>query len=248
MNYYPFHIGDFNNATRHLTRIERSVYRDLLDLYYDTESAIPESLDDIARRILVRSKPERAALGLVLSEFFTLIDGLYRNKRADEEIAKYRVKSELASLAGKASATSRRNRAKTSVERPLNERATNQEPETKNQNQVIPPTPPAGGKGFDWFADLPAGLDCSEFRAAWTNWVAYRKSIKRPLTLASAPAAFKKALEVGVPAAIKGFETSMANGWQAAFPTSPTTPQKPDHRAEKRSREYPENIVIPDFI
>ncbi len=78
--------------------------------------------------------------------------------------------------------------------------------------------------------------------------VAYRKSIKRPLTLASAPAAFKKALEVGVPAAIKGFETSMTNGWQAAFPTSPTTPQKPDHRAEKRSREYPENIVIPDFI
>jgi len=91
-------------------------------------------------------------------------------------------------------------------------------------------------------------LDCPEFRAAWTNWVAYRKSIKRPLTLASAPAAFKKALEVGVSAAIKGFETSMANGWQAAFPTSPTTTQKLDHRAEKRSREFPENIVVPDLI
>lgn len=248
MNYYPFHIGDFNNATRHLTRIERSVYRDLLDLYYDTESAIPQSLDDIARRILVRSKPERAALELVLSEFFTLIDGAYRNKRADEEIAKYRAKSELASVAGKASARSRRNRATTSVERPLNERSTNQEPITNNQNQVIPPNPPMGGKGVNWFNDLPAGLDCPEFRTAWTKWVDYRESIKTPLSLASAAAAFKKALEVGVPAAIKGFETSMANGWLAAFPISTTTSQKPDHRAEKRSREFTENIVVPDLI
>ena len=29
MNFYQHHIGDFNNATRHLTRLERSIYRDL---------------------------------------------------------------------------------------------------------------------------------------------------------------------------------------------------------------------------
>jgi uncharacterized protein YdaU (DUF1376 family) len=246
MNYYAFHIGDFNNATRHLTRIERAVYRDLLDLYYDTESPLPGSLDCLARRILVRSKHERAALELVLSEFFTLADGGYRNKRADEEIAKYRSKTELASVAGKASATSRRNKMAMSVERPLNERSTNQEPKTNNQNQVIPPTPPAGGKGFDWFVDLPAELDCPEFRVAWTNWVAYRQSIKKPLSPATAPAAFRKAVEIGVAAAIKGFETAMANGWQGAFPT--TSPQKHDHRAEKRSREFPEKIVVRDLI
>ena len=37
MNYYQHHIGDFNNATRHLSLVERAIYRDLLDMYYDTE-------------------------------------------------------------------------------------------------------------------------------------------------------------------------------------------------------------------
>ncbi|MCY3212700.1 DUF1376 domain-containing protein, partial [Acinetobacter baumannii] len=27
MNYYQHHIGDFNNATRHLSLIERAIYR-----------------------------------------------------------------------------------------------------------------------------------------------------------------------------------------------------------------------------
>lgn len=27
MNHYPHHIGDFNNATRHLTLIEDAIYR-----------------------------------------------------------------------------------------------------------------------------------------------------------------------------------------------------------------------------
>ena len=30
MNYYPHHIGDFDYATRHLTRVERSIYRVLI--------------------------------------------------------------------------------------------------------------------------------------------------------------------------------------------------------------------------
>ena len=46
MKHYPHHIRDFNQATRHLTRIERSVYRDLMDLYYDTE--LPLMLDKAA--------------------------------------------------------------------------------------------------------------------------------------------------------------------------------------------------------
>ncbi|WP_139121453.1 YdaU family protein, partial [Acinetobacter baumannii] len=52
MNYYQHHIGDFNNATRHLSLIERAIYRDLLDMYYDTEKAIDaSSIDRLARRL-----------------------------------------------------------------------------------------------------------------------------------------------------------------------------------------------------
>ncbi|MGE8450704.1 MAG: DUF1376 domain-containing protein, partial [Pseudomonadales bacterium] len=39
MNHYPHHIGDFNTATRHLSRLERAIYRDMRDMYCDTEAA-----------------------------------------------------------------------------------------------------------------------------------------------------------------------------------------------------------------
>ena len=44
MHYYSHNIGDFNNSTRHLTRVERSLYRDLIELYYDSEQPL-QSVD-----------------------------------------------------------------------------------------------------------------------------------------------------------------------------------------------------------
>ena len=41
MNYYSFHIGDYRGATAHLSNEEDLAYRRLLDMCYDTESAIP---------------------------------------------------------------------------------------------------------------------------------------------------------------------------------------------------------------
>jgi len=89
MNHYPRHIGDFNNATRHLTRLERSIYSDLLDLYYETERALMADVGRLARRIIATTPDEREALDAVLSEFFVLEDDGFHNKRCDEEIAAY---------------------------------------------------------------------------------------------------------------------------------------------------------------
>lgn len=55
MNHYPHHIGDFNNATRHLTFVERALYRELLDLYYDTEQPLNPDFNKLARRVLATS-------------------------------------------------------------------------------------------------------------------------------------------------------------------------------------------------
>ena len=41
MKHYPFHVSDFRSATAHLTRLERSIYRDLLDMYYELEHSLP---------------------------------------------------------------------------------------------------------------------------------------------------------------------------------------------------------------
>lgn len=108
MNYYQHHIGDFNNATRHLSLLERAIYRDLLDMYYDTEKAIDATnIDRLARRLQCITPEQVAALNYVLEEFFTLHDDAYVNNRCEREIAEFHGKRKQASEAGKASAKKR---------------------------------------------------------------------------------------------------------------------------------------------
>ena len=144
MNHYPHHIGDFNNATRHLTRVERSLYRDLIELYYDAEQPLNRDIGKLARRVLASSDEERVALEIVLDEFFTLEEDGWHNTRCDAEIEKYRGSVEQASRAGKASAAKRYNNKATSVQRPSNDRSTNQN-QNQNQNQGNTPLAPQGG-------------------------------------------------------------------------------------------------------
>ena len=93
MNHYPHHIGDFNTATRHLSRLERAVYRDALDMYYDTEAPLDGGdFDRLAKRLLCRDAAEVAALQFVLEEFFEQQDdGTWAHHRCDREIAKFKV-------------------------------------------------------------------------------------------------------------------------------------------------------------
>lgn len=95
MHYYNFNPADFNNSARHLTLVERAIYRDLLDMYYCTEQAIDGSnMKMLARRLLCKTEEHIKALNNVLDEFFTL-DGRskrYRNRRCEREIKNYRNK------------------------------------------------------------------------------------------------------------------------------------------------------------
>lgn len=87
MNYYEHHLGDYAKDTAHLTMIEHGAYRLLLDRYYGTEAGIPA--DQVYRVARARSKEEKAAVEVVLEEFFELVDGVWKNKRAEEEIEKF---------------------------------------------------------------------------------------------------------------------------------------------------------------
>lgn len=173
MNYYQHHIGDFDRATRHLTRIERSIYRDLIDLYYDTEHALTLDIAALCRRIVARTEEEKSAVLAVLDEFFLETPNGWFHDRCEEELEAYRKSKSQASAAGKASAAARAERRQaamalptgaerrsntksTTVQRPFNDRLTedqrtdnelptNQEPITNNQNK--PPHTPQGGIG-----------------------------------------------------------------------------------------------------
>ncbi len=89
MHYYKHSIADFNNATRHLTRLERSIYRDLIDMYYDTEKPLDADFDKLARRVLVVSDEEKTALKNVLDDFFVLESDGWHQHRCDEELESY---------------------------------------------------------------------------------------------------------------------------------------------------------------
>ena len=146
MNFYPHHIGDFNNDTRHLTRIERSIYRDLIELYYDTECPLIPDKDKLSRLVLASSQDELTAVEQVLNEFFDYTDNGYFHSRCHETICDYKKNIKGKSKAGIASAKARKARKLkalselTDVEQVLDTCVTdvrNQKPETINQKPIL---------------------------------------------------------------------------------------------------------------
>jgi len=94
VNYYPFHIGDYLSATRHLSWEEDAAYRRLLDTYYTTEKPLPADLRAVSSVVLATADSQREAVRVVLDEFFTLTDSGWVNSRADAEIAAMQEKQE----------------------------------------------------------------------------------------------------------------------------------------------------------
>lgn len=232
MNYYSHNIGDYAQATMHLSLVEDAIYSRLLRRYYAEEQPIVDDLQQICRWVGARSDEERAAVTLVLQEFFTLADGYWSNKRADAEIAAYHVKADTAKANGKRGGRPRKeagNPEKTSrfsvgseIEPNPNPEETgskaNQEPRTNNQEtKEHPPTPRKRGNGFDASAiELPDWLD----REDWQSWVADRKDRKKPVTEEGA----KRQLQQLAAYLAEGHQpsdviaNSIAGGYQGLFP------------------------------
>jgi len=172
MHHYQHNIKTFNHATRHLTRVERALYRDLIELYYDTEQPLPAvSFDKLCRLVLAHSDDEKTALKAVLDEFFVLTGEVYSHDYCDEQIEKYRTNSSIKSKAGKASAEARKVKSeqrKAQRKQTLNTCSTdvqltsNHKPITNNQVKDIVPanavTKPTTGTRLDPEWQLPKEL------------------------------------------------------------------------------------------
>jgi uncharacterized protein YdaU (DUF1376 family) len=202
MNYYSHHIGDFDRATRHLTRLERSIYRDLLDVYYDTEEPLTLDLAALCRKIIARGNEEVTAVEQTLNEFFTKTPTGWYHERCEEELEAYRSSTSQKSVAGKASAAKRalkRQQAMngipttvaTSVEQPSNGTPTNQEPITNNhkpEDKDKGAAAPDGSAGQgDAAGEKPAkaaaiGLPDWMPLDAWAGYLEMRKKQKKPPT------------------------------------------------------------------
>lgn len=125
--------------------MERSIYRDLIELYYDTEQPLTLDRAALCRKIIARSNEEVTAVEQTLNEFFTETATGWYHDRCETEIGRYHNSTSQKAVAGKASALKRaaeKQRAldgnPTAVEQTLNGTSTNQEPLTINQEPVKP--------------------------------------------------------------------------------------------------------------
>ena len=87
MNFYKHHIGDYDQATRHLSFVEDAAYSRLIRKYYAEEKPLPADIKQVQRLVGAREKAEKEAVATVLDEFFVLQDDGWHNKRCDEEVA-----------------------------------------------------------------------------------------------------------------------------------------------------------------
>lgn len=90
MNYYPFHIGDFRSGCMHISPLERWLYRDMLDVMYDTEKPLPNDLEAICRLIGAKADEHKAAVASVLEVKFIRTESGYTQVRVSKELARYK--------------------------------------------------------------------------------------------------------------------------------------------------------------
>jgi len=87
VNFYKHHIGDYDQATRHLSFVEDAAYSRLIRKYYAEEKPLPADVKQVQRLVGARARDEKDAVETVLGEFFVLEPDGWHNKRCDEEIA-----------------------------------------------------------------------------------------------------------------------------------------------------------------
>jgi uncharacterized protein YdaU (DUF1376 family) len=208
VNYYPHHIGDYLRDTVHLTMVEDSAYRRMLDLYYASEKPLPIDFDYLCKLVRARENPEREAVHLVLHEFFQKCEDGWRNKRADEEIRKGRARVKAARVNGKRGGRPKTqwvSRNNPDGSQPDNPELNSQKPKAKSQNQINKSA-----------VALPEWLP----HEAWKDWLEVRSKAKAPNThraLTLALGELSALRDAGNdPKAV--LERATVKGWKSLYP------------------------------
>ena len=168
MHYYQFNIGDYRKDTVHLSRLEHSIYRDLIDWYYLDEKPIPKETQSVSRRLRLVSQEEQNALLAVLEDFFICSKDGWRHTRIDEEIQDYHGMCETNRTNGRKGGRPKKNPLGSDSEPTRNP---NQEPITINQESKEKTT---RLKALSCPAGIPSDL--------WDDFCQHRKALKASLT------------------------------------------------------------------
>lgn len=101
MNYYQFHIGDFRSGTINMSRHSRWIYRDMMDVYYDSEEPLPLDMDVLCDMLGVSSDDEKEIVRRHLRFKFDMTDAGYTHEVCEKVISEYRAKADVARANGK---------------------------------------------------------------------------------------------------------------------------------------------------
>ena len=198
MNYYPFHIGDYASATRHLSWDEDAAFRRLLDVYYTTEKPIPLDERQVFRLVVAQTEAQREAVRTVLAEFFERTEDGWRNKRAEAEIEAMRDKQN--KQREKANARWHKQRAEHGNAPAMPRHAPNDAAAQDFDADAMPPTPTPTPKEERARKratppSCPQGVD----EQVWSDWLALRRAKHAPVTQTVIDSATAEAAKAGMP-------------------------------------------------
>ena len=168
MHYYQFNIGDYRKDTVHLSRLEHSIYRDLIDWYYLDEKPIPKETQSVSRRLRLVSQEEQNALLAVLEDFFICSEDGWKHKRIDQEIQGYHGMCETNRTNGSKGGRPKKNPLGSDSQPTRNP---NQEPITNNQEPIINTTRQKA-------ISCPQGVS----EDVWRDFCQHRKSVRATVT------------------------------------------------------------------
>ena len=245
MNYYPFHVGDYISATRHLSWVEDMAYRRLLDTYYTTEKPLPAEHRAVCRLVLATTDEQREAVEVVLQEFFELTPDGWVNHRADAEIVAMREKQE--KQRAKANARWDKLRSERGNASAMPRHTKDDATASTSDADAMPPTPTPTPKETQERKRAPAALGCPPDvpEQVWSDWTALRKAKRAPATETVLQAARGEAEKAGLTLAeflqvwcLRGSQGLQADWLKPdevrAVRSSPST--EPAWRTEQRSR------------
>lgn len=174
MNYYEHHIGDFDQATAHLTACEDGIYSRLIRRCYATEKPLPAEVSAVQRLVRARTRDEKKAVADMLAEFFNLQADGWHQTRCDIELARYVEKQEKARASAHARWDKRiceedANALRTHCEgNAPRARSSHQTPVTSNQEKTKTKAPAKARASV-----IPENFSISEGVRAWADGYGY---------------------------------------------------------------------------
>ena len=113
--WFAWYPADYNSKTSHLSFIEDSAYRRLLDAYYIRGGPIEFDRGGLFRITRAMTEQEQAAVIKICDEFFTLQNNKLHHQRVDEELEKqWRIREQLSEAGKRGAAIAGRGRPKPS--------------------------------------------------------------------------------------------------------------------------------------